>query len=185
MPILKAETSVYPENLLNGFSTTPSDRRWWAIYTKPRREKTLARQMLREEVPFYLPLIPRTNFIRGRPVQSHLPVYAGYVFLFGSDEERMCVQATEHIFRLLPVEDQRQLRHDLTQLSELIEANAPLTVEERLLPGQRVRVKAGVLKGLEGTILMRRGEHRLFVAMNLLQQGVSMAIDDFMVEPID
>jgi hypothetical protein len=36
--------------------------------------------------------------------------------------------------------------------------------------------------GLEGTIVSRRGEDRLLIAVNFLQQGVSIQISDFQVE---
>ena len=45
-------------------------------------------------------------------------------------------------------------------------------------------MKSGSLMGLEGTILARRGEDRLVVAVEFLQQGVSVLISDFQVEPI-
>ena len=73
---------------------------------------------------------------------------------------------------------------DLKQVHHLVETDAPLAIERRLMPGRRVRVKTGVMKGLEGTVLARRGKSRLFVAVNLLKQGVSVAIDDFMLEPV-
>jgi transcriptional antiterminator RfaH len=47
-----------------------------------------------------------------------------------------------------------------------------------------VRIKSGALMGLEGMILTRRGETRLLIAVHYLQQGVSVQIDDYMVEPI-
>jgi transcriptional antiterminator RfaH len=73
---------------------------------------------------------------------------------------------------------------DLRQIRTLIEAGVPLTTEGRLQAGQRVRVKSGSLLGLEGVILSRRGEDRLLVAVQFLQQGVSIQINDYQLEPI-
>jgi transcription antitermination factor NusG len=85
---------------------------------------------------------------------------------------------------MLAVPDQRQLRSDLRQLHHLIEIDAPLTVERRLEPGRRVRIKYGPMRGIEGVITQRRGgKRRLLVAVEFLQSGVSVEIDDFMVEP--
>ena len=39
--------------------------------------------------------------------------------------------------------------------------------------------------GLEGTIIARRGGDYLLVAVNFLQKGVSVAIQDYLVEAID
>ena len=115
---------------------------------------------------------------------AHLPVFGGYLFLYGTEEERVQALTTNRISRILPVADTLQMTSDLRFVRSLIQAGAPLTVESRLQPGQRVRIKSGSLMGLEGTILTRRGETRLLIAVHYLQQGVSVQIDDYMVEPI-
>jgi hypothetical protein len=185
MPIRPAEPSVFPEGLLDDGFVASAGARWWAIYTKARQEKALARQLLKWEIPFYLPQVSKESLIRGRRVRSYIPLFAGYVFLLVSDEQRVRALTTNRISRTLPIVDAALLCHDLQQIRRLIESGAPLTVERRLSPGQRVRVKAGGMMGLEGTVLSRRGGNRLLVAVNFLQQGASVALDDFMVEPLD
>ena len=114
-----------------------------------------------------------------------MPLFAGYVFIFADEAERIKTLTTNRVSRILAVEDQEQLLFDLRQLHQLIAANAPLTIESRLAPGQRVRVRGGAFAGLEGTVLKRRGETRLLVCVNFLQQGASVEIDDFVLEPLD
>ena len=53
------------------------------------------------------------------------------------------------------------------------------------MPGNRVRVRRGPLAGLEGAVLVRRGQTRLLVQVNFLQKGASVEIDDFLLEPIE
>jgi transcriptional antiterminator RfaH len=161
------------------------DHRWWVLYTKARQEKAVARELLGYEVPFYLPIVRKTSICRGRKVTSHVPLFSGYVFLFGSDEHRVTALTTNRISRVLAVYDPERLRQDLRQIFRLIASNMPLTVEARLVPGDRVRVRNGPFDGLEGTVIRRQGETRLMVAVNFLQQGASVEIDDFMLEPID
>ena len=184
MPALAAMPNVYPEALLDDWTVGPTDRRWWAIYTKARQEKALARQLLAYEVPFYLPLVAKDNLIRGRRVRSHLPLFAGYVFVYGTDEERVRCLTTNRISRVLPVDEQDQLWHDLRQVNRLIASDEPVTVEQRLGEGQRVRIRAGAMKDLEGTVIARRKKARLLVAVNFLRQGVSVELDDFLLEPL-
>jgi transcription antitermination factor NusG len=193
MSILLEEPSLYPETLLdetngetNGETAgEPSGRRWWVLYTRARREKAIARDLFAWEIPFYLPLVRKTSAYRRRKVASHLPVFAGYVFLWGTDEERVRSLSTNRVSRVLKVHDPERLRFDLRQLRELIASDAPLTVESRLVPGNRVRVRFGPLAGIEGTVLTRRGNTQLLVAVNFLQQGASVEIDDYLLEPID
>ncbi len=185
MPILAPETSIYPANLLEDFTQTPSDRLWWAVYTMARQEKSLARDLLEREIPFYLPLVPKDNLIRGRCVCSHIPLFSGYIFLYGTEIERVNCLTTNRVSRVLSVTEHVQLVHDLGQIQKLIEAKAPLTIERRLTAGRLVRIKKGSMAGLEGTVLARKSRTRLVVAVNFLQQGVSVEIEDFLLEPID
>jgi transcription termination/antitermination protein NusG len=184
MPILEREPSLFPHDLLEGTLAESASRRWWAFYTKARQEKAFARQLHLLEVPFYLPLVPKNNQIRGRRVRSYVPLFGGYCFVFGTDEERVRGLTTNRVSTVLPVTDQQQLWHDLQQVERLIAAEAPLTLEARLQKGDRVRVRKGPFAGVEGIIEQRRSVARLIVYVQLLQQGVSVAIDDFMVERI-
>ena len=154
------------------------------LYTRPRQEKSLARDLLSREIPFYLPLVPRRLLIRGRPVFSHVPLFSGYVFVHGSHEDRLRSLMTNRVAQVFSVDDGDRLRCDLQNIQLLIESGAPLTVESRLEANQPVRVRAGAMAGLEGIVLRRKNETRLLVWVKLLQQGVSLEIDDFLLEPI-
>jgi transcriptional antiterminator RfaH len=183
MPILEEETSIFPETLLS--EAHEMDRRWLALYTKARQEKALARELLKYRIPFYLPLVKKTSIARGRKRTSLVPLFGGYLFLFASEEERVRTLTTNRVSRVLSVESPEQLVFDLAQLRQLIAAGAPLTVESRLSPGRRVRVRQGAFAGLEGTVLKRRAETRLLVSVNFLQKGASVEIDDFLLEPLE
>jgi transcription antitermination factor NusG len=186
MPILREQISLYPENLLNGFSLDEenAERHWWAVYTKPRQEKAVTRQLLAQDTPFYLPLTRSNHYYRGRRRTSYTPVFGSYLFVFGTDYERVDALTTNRILRTLLVKDREQLLDDLRNLRGLVESGVPVRLETQLEPGDRVRVKSGMLRGVEGTILRRDGTTRLLVAVNFFQQGASAEIDDFMVERI-
>lgn len=186
MPILGEEPSLYPETLLDQEELEDAlDRHWLVLYTKARQEKAISRELFACKIPFYLPLVQKKSVIRGRNVVSHVPLFAGYVFLYGSEEERIRSLTTNRISRILTPDDPNGLLRDLRQLNRLIVSKAPLTVESRLVVGNRVRVLHGPFAGLEGTVLKRRAEIRLLVSINFLQQGASVEIDDYLLEPID
>lgn len=157
---------------------------WWAVYTRSRREKALARQLHECGIPFYLPLVARDHTVRGRKMRSYVPLFSGYLFVFGSEDERNTALTTNCISRILPVPDPEQLREDLLQVHQLTEAGVPLNVEQRLRPGRAVRIKSGAMKGITGTVIQRSGKDHLLVAVNYLQQGVSVAIDNCIMEPV-
>lgn len=187
MPILAQEPNLYPDSLLE--TPTPADGvkpladPWWAAYTKPRQEKAVARELWDRKIAFYLPLVRRTAVYNRHHITAFTPLFPGYVFVCGWEDARAFTLGTGRILRILPVDEPEQLRRDLRQIEHLIASGAPLTVESRLLPGSRVRVKRGPLAGLEGTVMVRRGQTRLLVHVNFLQQGASVEIDDYLLEP--
>jgi transcriptional antiterminator RfaH len=201
MPILEKETSLFPGNLLADFTleATSEDhaasdalasesvlygRCWWVAHTRPRQEKSLARALLTAEIPFYLPLVAKNLVVRGTRRTSYVPVFGSYVFLFARDEDRLAALKTDRVAHLLPVADGDELRRDLQNIQLLIELDAPLTVERRIQPGAAVRIRRGPLEGVEGIVESRKGQTRLVVLVHMLQQGVSLEIDDALIEPL-
>jgi transcriptional antiterminator RfaH len=185
MPILAAEVAQYPDDLFEQLPETDEPRFWWALFTRPRQEKSVARQLLSRQIPFYLPLVAKNLAYRGRRLKSHIPLFSAYLFMYGTDAERTASLGTNRLAGVLPVPDGDQLVRDLAQLRQLIASKAPLTVESRLLPGRRVRIRSGPMLGIEGTVVSRLRETRLVLAVNFLQRGVSVEVDDFILEPLD
>lgn len=192
MPILTAEIQCFPEGLLTGTVDPPlaamaeaaPQRRWWLAHTRARQEKSLARDLCGYRIPFYLPQVEKTSIVRGRKRTAFVPLFTSYLFMYGSEEERYTSLTTNRIAQVLRVENPEELANELLQISRLIEFKAPLTLESRLKRGDRVRVVRGSLAGVEGTVVTRRRKCRLLVAVNLIQQGVSVEIDDYMLEKI-
>jgi transcription antitermination factor NusG len=185
VPILKAEPSIFPENLLEDLQTAVTDRQWWVFYTKARQEKSLSRELFTWQIPFYLPLVKNVLVSKGRRRTSFVPLFSGYIFLFASETERVRSLTTNRVSKTLTVDDSEQLIRDLCQLQRLIASDVPLNLESRLESGNRVRVKQGPLMGIEGTVLTRRGLSRLLVSINFLQQGASVEVEDCLLEKID
>jgi transcriptional antiterminator NusG len=184
MPILDPEVSIFPENLLDPSPAIEGKRRWWAVYTKARQEKALARDLHAKKIPFYLPLVPRTLLIRGHRVESQLPLFTGYIFVFASEDERVEMLRTNRVSQLVKVDDQEKFRHDLWQVQQLIARRAPVLVEPRIAQGGRIRVKSGAFMGIEGVVEQQRSGFRLIVEFSFLQQSVSVEIDEAALEPI-
>ena len=184
MPILQRETNIYPADLFDpDGSVTQEGKCWWSLYTLSRREKDLMRRLLAKDIPFYTPIVPkRTRSPAGRIRTSHVPLFANYVFAYGSESDRYEAQATGCVSRQMRVTDGAELVEDLRRIHNLILAGVPLTVEGRFQPGRRVRVRTGPFRGYEGIILRREGKTRLLVAVNFLQQGASMELDGCEIE---
>lgn len=186
MPILEAEPDLFPESLFEDHAPDLGvERAWWVAHTRARQEKSLARFLSQRQVPFYLPVIPRRSRVRGRILTSHVPLFAGYVFLLASPEERLVTLATSRVVRTLEVSDQEDLWQDLQQIKQLIATGAPITPEQKLAPGMLVEVQSGPLAGLRGRIIRSSSGRRFVVQVNFIQQGASVLMDDCLLVRVD
>jgi transcriptional antiterminator RfaH len=180
MPILPAEPALLPEGLFGEDRPEGvSLRRWRVLHTRPRQEKSLARQLHQGQIPFYLPLISQRRRMRGRVLTSHVPLFSGYLFLLADREERLAALATSRVVRALEVPDQEGLWRDLRQVHRLITSGLPVTPEERLAPGMPVAIRSGPLAGLKGKILRTASGRRFVVEVDFIHRGASVELEDF------
>jgi transcription antitermination factor NusG len=185
MALLAEECHVYPENLLDGGPDTANgSHAWFAVYTKARAEKALARKLHRRDVSFFLPVYKRHWQSSGRRRIACLPLFPGYVFARGDDRARLHVLETNLVSRLLPVADQGRLHADLARVHQLFATGAALTPEGRLEPGTLVEITHGALTGVQGRILTQGKRQKFVVQVEFLKQGVSMEIDGWMIRPV-
>jgi transcriptional antiterminator RfaH len=180
MPILHAEPELFPPHLLADEVSPPEceGRVWWALHTRPRQEKSLARELYRREVPFYLPLMPQRTRIERRNLTSHLPLFPGYVFLLADGEERVAALSTSRVVRALQVPDQEGLRRDLLQVHRLIATRTTITLEGSLVAGDKVEITSGPLFGMKGKIVRGASGRRFVVEVDFIQQGASVLMDE-------
>ena len=185
MPILNHEPDIWPDNLLSPEFLEQESQPWWAMYTMPRFEKKLMRQLTELQIPYYGPtIVRRFRSPAGRIRTSYEPLFPNYVFICGDEMARYNAVSTGSVSRWLPVARAEELITDLRQIHDLILTDAPLAPELRLEPGQRVRVRSGVFKGFEGTVLRRENEIRLLISVRYMGRGASVALDDCQLELI-
>lgn len=184
MPLLCKEQYFHPASLFSAESEQLTSKQWWGVFTKPRQEKAVARALLARNVDFFLPTVKREHLSHRRKRVSYVPLFTGYLFMRCTLEEKAQALETNRLSQLMPVPDEDLLFRELCQIHMLIEADAPLTVEKMIEPGQFVRVKDGPMAGMEGYVTDRRNGARLFVDITLLDSSVSVDIEDYMLEPL-
>lgn len=183
MGVLPAEPYLFPFDLLDEPEEADAEQQWWALRTRPRAEKTLARHLHARQVPFFLPLHERRRVLQRRLVRSYLPLFPGYIFIRGADEERVESLKTNMVAQCLDVVDQHNLAESLRQIFGMMQAGAPLAPEERLQPGMQAEIVSGPLTGYRGTVVRNGSNLKFVIEVDFLQRGASVEIDSAMVRP--
>jgi transcription antitermination factor NusG len=188
MPILPAEPDFYPPDLWDRhLANGPSGQGavWWCLHTKPRQEKSVGRELRKQELTFYLPQVLKEDRTPGgRKIRSVLPLFTSYLFLHGDHNARLAAMRGNRLVAVLEVADQDALERDLRQIQKMLSSGLPVTAEPTVPVGARVRITTGPLTGVEGTVI-RRGKRDEFVAVvRFLGRGATVDLEDWQVEQI-
>lgn len=161
------------------------DSRWFVLYTKSRQEKALASTLAARAIRCYLPLKQEIKYHGARKTIVQEPLFPGYAFLWGTQEQAYWADRTKRVACILPVADQHRLEGELRQIQLALSRNAPLALYPALVKGIKVEVRSGPLRGLRGVIQDRRKNNRLILQVQMLAQAASLEIDGAVLEPIE
>jgi len=158
---------------------------WWVAHTKSRNEKALAHDLVAKNISYFLPMTWKVQRRSHRTFRSLLPLFSGYLFFCGRETERVELLRTNRVATVIEVKDQEKLLDELVQFERALRAGAPLTPYKYIKAGQRCRVVAGPLLGLEGIVIQIKNVARLVLQIDMLGQAASVEIDIDLIEPID
>lgn len=191
MPILPAEPDQYPPDLwARGPLPLPSGEdddvaRWWCLHAKPRQEKATARHLRSCGLSYYLPqVVQEGRTPKGRKVRSVVPLFTGYVFLYGDHSARVESLKGNTLVRVLKVGDQARLDGDLRQIRTILASGLPVAPEPTHTVGEAVRVVDGPLRGAVGVVDRRAKGNRFVAVVKFLGSGAAVELHDWQVEPV-
>lgn len=181
MPLLKREPDLFPQNL---FDLPAEGNPWWVAHVRSRQEKALARLLQPLGVPYYLPQRERKTRRAGRTFVSYLPLFPGYLFFRGTDDDRHAALRSNLVAQVIDVVDQPLLDAELGRLRALQESGFPLVCHPYVETGSAVSITDGPFRGCEGTVLRAKGQLRIVVSISLLRTSVAIEIDREALTPL-
>lgn len=158
---------------------------WWVAHTRSRNEKALAWQLVKKEIQYFLPMSWKVSKKKARTIRSLLPIFTGYLFFCGGENDRLEVLKTNRVANLLQVTNPQLLVEELAPIERVLRTGQPMIPHEYLQVGQRCKVIAGPLMGTEGMITGTPKNTRLVLQVDMLGQAASVEIDFDMVEKIE
>ena len=158
---------------------------WWVVHTRSRNEKALAHDLISKEISYFLPMSWKVRRKSRRTIRSLLPLFSGYLFFCGKENNRVELLKTNRVAHLIEVSDQQKLLDELVQIDQALRSGAPLTPHKYIKAGQRCRVIAEPLIGLEGVVVRTKNATRLVLQIDMLGQAASVEIDIDTIEVLD
>jgi transcription antitermination factor NusG len=158
---------------------------WYAVVSKPHFEKVAALNLEGKGYEQFLPVYrSRHRHARGYR-EVDLPLFPSYVFCRFDWTRRLPILQTTGVLSIVsngpgptPVEDR-----EIENVRRVVESRLAPSAWPFLAAGDRVRIEAGPLAGVEGIVVADKDDYRLVVSIGLLQRSVSVVVDRNWVRP--
>lgn len=145
----------------------------------------MAHDLVGRGVNYFLPMSWRVRRHRGRKIRSLLPLFSGYLFFCGDENNRLEVLRTNRVANIIEVEDQQKLLGELTQIEHALKTGAALMSHRYVRAGQHCRVISGPLTDLQGIVVRAKNTMRLVLQIDMLGQATSVEVDADLIEVTD
>ncbi len=161
-------------------------RNWYALFTRHQHEKSVAFALSNKSHEVYLPLYRSVRRWQDRAKQIWLPLFPCYVFIREGMDRQLQIVTTPGIIHIVGWGGRPAIipQTQLDSVRQIIESCLTVETHPYLQCGDRVRVKAGPLAGLEGILTRKKGMARLVVSMEMLGRSAAVEIDVLNVERI-
>ncbi|MFO0983934.1 MAG: UpxY family transcription antiterminator [Planctomycetota bacterium] len=158
---------------------------WYALRTRSRHEKLVHARLTSLGVETFLPLQRRVQRWSDRKRLIELPLFPGYLFLRGDALQRERAAWTPGAVGYAGTDRAPGVvaADELDAVRAVIARLVPFDPYPGLLCGQRVRVTAGPLRGVVGTLVERGRHYRLQIAIQAIGRSILAEVDATDVEP--
>jgi len=159
---------------------------WYVAYTCANHEKRVTQQLLERSVEHFLPLHDSVRRWNDRRVQLQLPLFPGYVFVYMALRDRLKILQVPGVARLVGFGAQPCAlpEAEIEAMRRCLRGKVRLEPHPFVQVGQRVRVKSGTLKGLQGLVIRKKNGLRFVISLELIQRSAAVEVESIDLEGI-
>ncbi|SDI21662.1 UpxY family transcription antiterminator [Mucilaginibacter gossypii] len=159
--------------------------KWYPVYTNPRAEKKAYEALVSKGINVYLPLHRQLKQWSDRRKWVEEPLLKSYLFVNIAEQEQAEVLMTKGIARFLYFSGKPAVMPDkqIHELKLLMASPYELEVtEEDLQPGEKIIIRAGVLKGMTGEVVSRRSQKQLILRLESIGYSIIVNVAASLIE---
>lgn len=171
----------------NRLGIHPEEKRWFAVYTRYKREKLVTKQLTQKGIEVYLPLQEFTRYYTRKIKKVQLPLISCYIFVKINKPDYVRVLETPDVVtfirfnnRLISIPEQ-----EINILRQVVGEDQEITLsQEKVLVGQQAEIIGGRLTGLQGKVVSNHGEKNFIIELNSLNYNLHMQVPKKYLQPV-
>jgi transcription antitermination factor NusG len=152
---------------------------WFALQVRARHEVGVAAHLDGQGYEWFLPMYKSRRRWSDRMKEIESPLFPGYLFCRFNPHNRLPILKTPSVTQIvgydhvpIPIDEE-----EIRAIRTLVASGVPNQPCSFLTVGNRVRIEAGALRGIEGILMELKGKRRLVLSITLLQRSVAVEID--------
>jgi len=170
-----SKTAQAPENHLDA-----EEAKWFAVYTKYKREKVIRTDLERQGIHSYLPIQKLTRVYVSKRKVIEMPLISCYIFVKITKSEYIRVLQTEGVVNFVKIA--RNLisipEKEIEIMKQVVGEGIPVTAEPKgMLKGDEVEIIGGNLTGLKGTLVDNHGDKEVVIDLDNMGYSLRMTLD--------
>lgn len=175
-----------PAEHTNQASVTSGPPNWYALFVRYQHEKFVALGLSNKNIETYLPLCNSTRQWQDREKQLWLPLFPSYVFVRENMDRQLQIISTPGVIHIVRFGGRPAVvsQSHIDAVRKILESHCAVEPHPYLRSGDRVRVKAGPLTGLEGILTRKKNRAQLVISIEMLGRSASVEIELTNVERI-
>src|ERR1700722_4706248 len=152
---------------------------WFALQVRARQEAGVGEQLKGQGYERFLPFYKVRKRWSDRIKEMEAPLFPGYLFCRFNPHDRLPILKTPGVIQIVGFNNIPAAvdEDEIFSIQRLVASGVQHHPCPFLAVGDRVRISAGPLLGLEGILSSVKGNHRLVLSVSLLQRSVAVEID--------
>ena len=152
---------------------------WYVVYTKPKHEKTVEKNLSEQSFETFLPLIKKHKKWSDRKKWVTFPLFKSYVFVHSTPSKIQEVLATKGIVKLVKFNKSPAIikENEINNIKIMLNGNYDLQNTDYFQKGNKAQVIEGPLKGLKGEVYRIGNNDRLLIRVDAIQHSISIQIE--------
>ncbi|MFK7979542.1 MAG: UpxY family transcription antiterminator [Saprospiraceae bacterium] len=165
-----------PENHLDA-----TEAKWFAVYTKYKREKTIEKDLTRQGIQAYLPIQHLTRIYASKKKKVQMPLISCYIFVKITKAEYLSVLQTESVVNFVRIAKNLISipEREIEIMRKVVGEGIPVMAEpsSAFRKGDQVEIIGGNLTGLSGVLIDNHGAKEVIIDLESMGYSLRMTLE--------
>ncbi|MBI5807245.1 MAG: UpxY family transcription antiterminator [Ignavibacteriales bacterium] len=157
---------------------TNNEKKWFALYTKPKHEFKAEEELRKLSIDCYLPTIIVKRRWKDRKKKIITPLFTSYIFIYATEIERRYSLALDSIIKTVCFQGKPAVipEEQIESIRIMVNNNDDIILSDKIVKGAKVKITEGPFKDIVGVVINVNSENYLYISLDILNRSISVRL---------